>query len=328
MERRSDFTEEARGFMKSRVVLTGAELDFFTRIDRQPCSAAEIAGESGLDLRAATRVLDCLVTYGFLRKENGVYHLTADGAPFSSLHPETVRPMLLHMNGLWDRWSRLTDILRQGPEAFRGTGLEMDKRDTKAFIGAMHVVGRSLSKEVAASLDLSGFKRLLDVGGGSGTYVIAFLSGNPGMRAVIFDLEEVVSMARERLEEEGFIDRVDLVAGDFYRDELPRGCDVALLSAIIHQNSPDQNRVLFEKIFRALDPGGILLVRDHIMDESRTSPPAGAVFAVNMLANTRGGDTYTFREVQEGLTAAGFTSVRLVRTGERMDSVVEGTKPA
>jgi len=328
MERRGDFTEEARGFMKSRVILTGAELDFFTRIDRRPSSAEEIAGEMGLDPRATARVLDCLTAYGLLRKENGRYNLTFESATFSSLHPETVLPMLLHMNGLWDRWSRLTGILRKEPCAPQDPGLKMDEENRKAFIGAMHVVGRGLSREIAGSVDLARVRRLLDIGGGSGTYIIAFLSKNPGMRGVIFDLENVIPMARERLESEGFLDRVDLVAGDFYRDELPKGCDAALLSAIIHQNSPKENEELYAKIYRALDPGGILLIRDHIMDESRTCPAAGAVFALNMLVNTRGGDTYTFREVKESLERVGFPAVRLLRSGERMDSIVEAQKPA
>jgi predicted methyltransferase len=128
------------------------------------------------------------------------------------------------------------------------------------------------------------------------------------------------------LEEEGFQDRVELAAGDFYLDELPGGCDLALLSAIIHQNSPEQNIALYEKIHRALAPGGVVLIRDHIMDESRTQPPAGAMFALNMLVNTSAGDTYTFAEVKQTLEAAGFGEIRQVRTGERMDCLVEGRK--
>ena len=117
-----------------------------------------------------------------------------------------------------------------------------------------------------------------------------------------------------------------LVAGDFYLDELPTGCDLALLSAIIHQNSPQENLDLYGKIHRALLPGGVLLIRDHIMDEARLNPPAGAMFAINMLVNTRGGDTYTFPEVKETLEAAGFGEVKWIRSGERMDSMVEARK--
>jgi hypothetical protein len=108
---------------------------------------------------------------------------------------------------------------------------------------------------------------------------------------------------------------------------LPTGCDLALLSAIIHQNSPEENLSLYGKVFRALEKGGAILIRDHIMDEDRTKPPTGAFFAINMLVNTHGGDTYSFREVKDGLKTAGFIDVKLLRTGEKMDCLVEAKKP-
>jgi len=191
----------------------------------------------------------------------------------------------------------------------------------------MHVIGKSMSREIAAAYDASRYTRLLDIGGGSGTYTIAFLEKNPNMSGVIFDLPDVISLAAERLKAEGYLERVSLVAGDFYADELPKGCDLALLSAIIHQNSPQENLSFYRKIFRALEPGGAVLIRDHIMDESRTRPPAGALFAINMLVHTTGGDTHTFREVKETLEQAGFQDIKVARSGERMDCLVEGRKP-
>ena len=191
----------------------------------------------------------------------------------------------------------------------------------------MHAVGRNLATGISRAFDAGRYRRLLDIGGGSGTYTIAFLRRNPAMTAVLFDLAPVISMASERLQAEGLADRVTLVAGDFSRDELPSGCDLALLSAIIHQNSPARNLDLFGKIFRALSAGGSILIRDHVMDESHTLPHAGAIFAVNMLVGTAGGDTYTFGEIKEGLEKAGFTGVSLVQPGgEEMDGLVEAKK--
>jgi SAM-dependent methyltransferase len=318
---------EARGFMASRVILSAAELDFFTRLDEKPCGAEDLAREKRLDARATTRLLDCLVILGLLEKQGSEYRPTGNGAYYSSHHPETVLPMVLHLNRLWTTWSGLTEILKTGGHSEREPGIHMDEESWKSFIAAMHVVGRELSQQIAADYDLSRFKRLLDIGGASGTYTIAFLLRNPAMTAVIFDLENVIPMARERLAEEGMAERVDLVVGDFYKEELPTGCDLALLSAIIHQNSPEENLELYSKILRALEPGGTVLIRDFVMDETRTKPPGGAMFAINMLVNTRGGDSYSLEEMRDGLEKAGFVEVKQVRYGEGMDSLVEARKP-
>ena len=146
---------------------------------------------------------------------------------------------------------------------------------------------------------------MLDVGGASGTYIMAFLKRAPHMTATLFDLPEVVEMARNRITESGFIDRVQLVAGDYNTDELPNGHDLVLLSAIIHINDREGNGRLYSKIYAALAPGGTILIRDYFLDSTRTIPRNGAIFAVNMLAATTGGTSYTFEEVREDLATSG-----------------------
>lgn len=314
---------EARLFMRSRVILTAADLDLFTALDERPADAGGLAARAGLDERGTARLLDCLVTFGLLDKSSGEYHLTAAGAPLSSRHPRTILPMLLHQSHLWDNWSRLGDSVRHGVNPHRDPATRRSGKRLRAFIGAMAVVGRETSERIARAYDAGRFRRLLDIGGGPGTYTAAFLRRNPELRATLFDLPEVVPLAEQRLREAGLLERVELVGGDFYADELPGGCDLALLSAIIHQNSPARNVELFRKVRRALEPGGLLLVRDHIMDEQRTRPALGALFALNMLVCTDGGDTYTFAEVESALLEAGFRSARLVREGETMDALVE-----
>jgi hypothetical protein len=318
---------EVTAFMKSRIVLTAAELDLFTYLDDKPGTASGLAHERGLDVRATTRILDCLCVMELLAKTDDVYRVTGKGVFLSSHHPETVLPMVLHMTHVWHAWSDLTEIVKKGPGAQPEPGLKFSEKDWKAFVGAMHVAARSLSKEIAESYNASRYKQLLDVGAASGTYTIAFLRENPSLKAVIFDLEDVIPMAKERIRDEQFSDRVEFVVGDFYEDELPTGCDLALLSAIIHQNSPEENLNLYGKVFRALEKGGTILIRDHIMNEDRTKPPAGALFAINMLVNTRSGDTYIFREVKDGLESSGFCDVRLLRIGEKMDCLVDARKP-
>jgi SAM-dependent methyltransferase len=327
MEGKEDIMAVARAFMRSRIILTAAELDLFTIIHDSVTSAEKIAERSGLDLRALERVLDCLVTFGLLDKDGGAYSLTGEGASYSSKHPASALPMLLHMSRLWVSWSDLTEIVQKGPGSVQKPPGPMDIDSRRSFIGAMHVIGRVLSEEIAGSLDLRGYRKLLDIGGGSGTYTIAFLRHNHQLKAILFDLKDVIPLASERLSSEGLLDRVELIAGDFYSGELPGGCDLALLSAIIHQNSPQQNLELYRKAYRSLEPGGMLLIRDHIMDERRTRPSEGAMFAINMLVNTQGGDTYTFHEVEQGLKEAGFTDAGLLRSGERMDCIIGAVKP-
>jgi ubiquinone/menaquinone biosynthesis C-methylase UbiE len=193
----------------------------------------------------------------------------------------------------------------------------------ESFIGAMHVIASKKAPEVVAAVEPGDARRLLDVGGGSGTYTLAFLAAVPEMRATLFDLPSVIEMARSRVQAAGMEDRVRLVSGDFYKDPLPTGHDLALLSAIIHQNSQEENKALYRRIRDALDPGGRIVVRDYVMSSDRTAPLEGAMFAVNMLAGTRFGSTYTYQEIADGLAAVGFYRIRLIRT-QGMFSLVEG----
>ncbi|MGQ9920465.1 MAG: methyltransferase [Desulfobacca sp.] len=319
--------EDAWCFMKSRVLFTAAELDIFTKLAGFHYTAAELARDHGWEVRATTRLLDCLTALGLLGKDGGRYRLAEGSETLARDHPATILPMILHLNHIWRNWSHLTEVIREGKNDHLKKIGDWGGEVQEAFIGAMHAIGRELAEDIAASYDASPYRRLLDIGGASGTYTMAFLRRQPEMRAVLFDFAPVLTLAKQRLAAEGFLERVELVAGDFYTDELPAGCDLALLSAIIHQNSPAQNVALYQKIYRALLPGGAVLIRDHIMDETRTQPPAGALFALNMLVNTKAGDTYTLAEVQEQLQAAGFMEVRLLRSGARMDCLVEARKP-
>ncbi len=328
MENPQAVMAEIMNFMRSRVVLTASELDLFTKLDEKHLTAIEIADRCSFNLKGLTRVLDCLVTFGFLKKEDNRYYNTEKGTFFSSRHSATILPMVLHFNKLWDTWGSLTEIVNGKADRKFTVIKGSDRKSREAFIGAMHVIGRTLSSEIAGALDISSFERMLDIGGASGTYTMAFLARNPKMEAILFDLKEIIPLAKKRLKSEGFLPRVTLVAGDFYTDKLPEGCDLALLSAIIHQNSTEQNLELYKKIFVVLKPEGTLIIRDHIMDASRTNPPSGALFAINMLVNTHGGDTYTLVEVEDTLKEAGFVDVKLVRTGEAMDCLVEAKKPA
>ena len=319
----------ARNYMESRILLTAAQVDLFTFLARTPHTAAEVTAHLAGDARATAIVLDALTAMGLLRKVRGRYRCAPEIAPLlASDSPESVLPMVLHAASLWERWTELTGLVR-GDEAARARAYaQRGPERMAAFIGAMHVVSRGRAPEIVKAVKPGKARALLDIGGASGTYILAFLNAVPQMRATLFDLPAVIALARERLGAAGVLDRVTLAAGDFYQDELPGGHDLALLSAIIHQNSRAENVALYRKVWRALEPGGRLVVRDHVMSLDRTAPRGGAVFAVNMLCGTPGGNVYTFNEIRAGLSAAGFARVRLIQKGdERMNGLVEAFRP-
>ena len=318
----------AQNFMESRILLSGAELNVFTILSHAPLTAKEVSDRTGTDMQALTTLLDALSAIGLLIKHNDAYRCTPSLTPLlAGDQPGSVLHMILHAAHLWQRWSSLTNVVAGKRESEGTSRPSRSAEEMQAFIGAMHVVAEPQARGIIAAVNPGSAKALLDVGGASGTYTIAFLQAVPEMRATLFDMPEVVEMARERLGGAGMLDRVTLVPGDFYRDEFPRGHDLAFVSAIIHQNSLDQNVNLYRKIFRSLNRGGRIVIRDHVMDNNRIYPKDGAIFAVNMLLGTSGGGTYTYGEIKTGLSQAGFAGMRLIRKGEHMDALVEAFKP-
>ncbi len=314
----------SRAFMESRILLSAAELDLFTELSRQPRDAAALAATRGWQLRPLAALLDALAAMRLLDKSDGVYRCPPEiAADLSADSPASVLASVQHAAGLWNRWTGLTVRVTGGR-----AGPATDAGYTRAFIEAMHVIARPQAARIVAAVRPGGARRLLDVGGASGTYTMAFLEALPGLQATLFDLPEVIPFARERLTAGGCLDRVTLVAGDYLADPLPGGHDLAWLSAVIHSNSPEQNLTLYRKVCGALVPGGRVVIRDHVMSEDRTAPRAGALFAINMLAATESGCTYTFREIAAGLIEAGFRDPRLIQSGETMDALIEARKPA
>jgi SAM-dependent methyltransferase len=313
----------AHGFMESKILHAAAQLDIFTIVSQTPLTAQEVADRIGGDLKAIATLMDAVAAMRLLDKTGNKYH--CDSSLLVAGAPGSVLPMVLHMSHLWDRWSNLVDIakgIRTPKEEFN---FSHNAEELRAFIGAMHSIGAPLAQQIVASINPGSARSLLDVGGGSGTYTIAFLRAVPGLRAALFDLPGVIAMAWERFRSEGLLDRVTLFPGNYFKDDLPQGFDTALLSAIIHSNSLEENLQLYKKICRSLNPGGRLLIRDHVMSPDRTHPREGAAFAINMLVGTSG-SCYTFEEIENGLKAAGFSRIRLLRQGEHMDAVVEAWK--
>ncbi len=314
-------------FQESRIFLTAAEMDVFTLLAKNPMSAQEIANRLEATVRGVTILLDAVVSMGLLEKKEEKYRCPDEVASILSKEsPTSMMPIVMLATGGWKRWSDLTDIVHRG-KRINGPAFDIKEDEQEAFTSAMHASAFRMAPSIVAAIKPGEARKLLDIGGGSGAYTQAFLESSPDLTATIFDLPSVINIARRRLAATGLLDRIRLLAGDFCKDELPTGFDLALLSAIIHQNSPEQNIELYQKIFRALRSKGRLVIRDHIMSSDHTQPTSGAFFAVNMLVATAGGRTDSFEEIKSALESAGFIKVNLIQPDERMTGLVEGFKP-
>jgi SAM-dependent methyltransferase len=301
--------ELATAFQRSRPLLTAFELGLFTVLNSEARTSADTAAALETDPRATDRLMNALVGLGLLEKHGGRFSNT----PMAEAYLVRGRPEYLgglgHTNHLWDTWSRLTDAVRAGHPA--GVDEINDRGDDwlRPFIAAMHSRARQVAGEVVAMLDLDGVSRVLDVGGGSGAYAMAFARAHRGISAVVFDLPNVIPLTRTYIAQEGLSAEVTTSTGDYLTAPLGDSFDLVFLSAVIHSNAADDNRLLFRKAAHALAPGGQLVVQDFLMNEQRDGPVLAALFALNMLVGTPEGDTYTEPEVRAWMAEAGFRSI-------------------
>ena len=315
------------GFQRSCVLIAAADHDVFGLLGNDRLTADEVATRLGADPRAVAAMLDALAAMKLLTKQDDRYSVPPDVVDLlTEQGAHSLLAMIRHHGTCMRRWVQLPEVVLSGGPAEARTSIRGEEADKAAFIEAMDNISGPMADKVVQAIDPLDFKHILDVGGASGTWTLAFLRAVPRAVATVFDLPHVIPMAANRIEESGEADRVTLASGDFYADPLPGGVDFAWVSAIVHQNSRQQNRTLFESVFKALTPGGRIAIRDLVMDADRTTPVGGALFAINMLVATEGGGTFTFAELEEDLEAAGFTDVALARRDQWMNSIVVAIK--
>ena len=313
----SDLMETMRGFQESRVLLTAVELDIFTAVG-PGATAAEISKKLGTHPRATETLLNALVAMSALTKKDGAFHNTPDTERYLVAGSrDYARPALMHTVHMANSWATLTDCVRSGTAVIPPGVDKQDPQWTESFIAAMHRGAERTAVQVVRAVGVRGVRRLLDIGGGSGAYSIAFAKTSPTLRAEVLDLASVVPIAKKHIAEAGVADRVNTRVGDLTADEFGIDYDLILLSAICHMLDPEQNRDLFRRCHRALAPGGRIVIRDFILEPDKTAPKWVALFAINMLVGTKGGSTYTESEYRSWLTGAGFQGfTRLDPTGD------------
>ena len=309
----------ASGYQKSRIILTAFELDIFSVIGAGFHSSEDISRQISAKQKSAERLLNALCALGFLRKEKGLFANTETSTRYLTRGSEDYLSRIGHMLNLYRSWGTLTEAVKAGTSV---TAREYDPGSLAHFIEAMHHRAKKTAAALVANINLSGVKRLLDVGGGSGVYSMAFVRANPQLEAIVFDLPRVTELARNYIAQAGLSERITTIDGDYNKDDFGRGYDIVFMSAIVHINSYDENVTLIQKAYNSLNAGGRIIIQDHIMENDRTAPARGALFAINMLVNTQSGDTYTENEMREWFSRAGCTDIQRAATGMENDLMI------
>jgi len=305
-----DLYEMTRSFMPCRALLTALELDVFTAVG-EGASAESVARRIGTDARATEMLLNALASLKLLDKRDRTFFNTARSARFFSAGSrDNARDGLLHVANLWHRWSTLTECVRAGTSV---ATRERDDATVKAFIDAMDRNARERAGTVVKAVGTGGITRMLDLGGGSGAYSIAFARAFPELKSEIVDLGEVLPLTQENIRKAGLADRIRTRVGDMLHDPLGKNYDLILVSQICHMFSVEENRRLYRRAYDALTPKGQFVVQDFILEPGKTAPRAAALFSLNMLVGTRAGSSYSEPEYANWLRDAGFTDVRRVR---------------
>ena len=304
-----------RSYMPSRCMLTALELDIFTAVG-DGANAEQIGTKIHANARAAGKLLNALVALGLLSKSGDDYKNTPESARFFVQgSKDNHRNGLLHTANIWHRWSTLTDAVRSG------TRVPASRDDTpewtRNFIAGMErhakdrapLVVKALGAAPSTATSNSNVRRILDLGGGSGAYSIAFAQASPNVQCEILDIPEVVPLTAEYVRQAGVSAQVSLRTGDMLQDDFGSGYDIIMLNAICHMFSEEQNRNIFGRAHQALAPNGRLVVQDFILNPDKTGPQHAALFSLNMLVNTDAGASYSESEYTHWMKAAGFTEV-------------------
>lgn len=311
-----DLHRLATGFQPAQLLLTALDLGVFDALGADARSAEHLADELGVDPRATAIACNALVALGALEADPAGYR-NAEAARrwLCAASDEDRSSILRHIHATWEDWGALAETWRSGRSlaARKDQHLPSSEEGVRHFILGMENLTRELAPRLAARLPLAACRKILDLGGGPGTYSLAFARQAPTAEVVHFDLAAPSAVARDFLGGRAGSERIVFRVGDFLADPLGNAYDLVWASQILHMLGEADLQRLLAAIGAATATGGVLAIHEHFLNADKLSPPSAALFGVHMLVATQGGRTYSFEELEQWLPAAGFAP------GERID---------
>ena len=315
------------GFRTSRIILTALELDVFTVMGSREWSIPSLAKRLKVSTRGLGILCRNLASLGLIVPSLGRYRTTAMVRQYLQKDSADYRgDYLALMQRQWQEWSRLTEIVTSG------IPVESDEPETpeyrRSFSWAMHHRSKDIAEQVVRQIPLKSARSILDLGGGPGTYALAFLRNNPHLQATVMDRPAALEVAKILAHQASMESRVSLQPGNFIEEPIQGKYDLVWYSNVLHIYSPAENLKVFRKIKRALHPAGRLLIQDTFLENPQGLRSLEAnLFAVTMLLYTDTGNTYPIQDVRRWLHQAGLNRTRLIRlkqgTGDWEGQILE-----
>ncbi|MBD0315623.1 MAG: methyltransferase domain-containing protein [Nitrospiraceae bacterium] len=325
------FRDAVSAYRLPRVLLAALELDLFTAVGTQRWTIAALAKKMQVSERGLSILCRNLAMAGVLRKAGKRYANSRLGATsLNARHPAYRGAYLDMMKNHWSDWSRLPESVRSGMPIDHDVPDSPDYR--RRFTWAMHDRTLETAPAIAAQLNLRRAKTLLDLGGGPGTYALAFLEHNPALQATVCDRQAALEVAQEIAATHRARRRLSYLPLDFSAEAIPGTYDIIWYSNVLHIYSPGGNQAIFQRALAALNPGGRLIIQDAFLhDREGLFPEDASLFAVSMLLFTVSGNTYTVTDTTRWLKAAGFARVMLrkMKKGREdwEDGILEAVAP-
>ncbi|MDQ1358035.1 MAG: hypothetical protein QOG44_2408 [Acidimicrobiaceae bacterium] len=309
----------AMGFMASKHLFVANEIGLFRALAAGPATLEQLSERAGVPSRTTRIVADAMVALGFLESAQNTYRNGAVADAFlSGRGPMNIGPALRFWNAIsYPTWLGLEHAVRTG-EPTRG---DLTPEFQAIFSEGVEAFTAGAAYALASIYDFSRHRRLLDVGGGTGSFLAMILSSNSGLEGTLFDLPEVSTIAASKLAASPVANRVSVVAGDFTSDDLPRGHDAVLLANVVHYFLPEQNLNLMRRVRAAVEPGARLLLVDFWTDPTHTQPVPAALMAGEFLSMV-GGDVYSEQEMNGWLSDAGWRHLELLPLAGPQSAVV------